>query len=286
MTKNVQKNTLKIQLSGKQMKTKIDYLKINEAINFYEKKGFSYIEVPWFVSKEANDITGRGYNNFKSQYGYHVASAEQSFLEMILNKELSPGKYVACSPCFREEVEDETHSKQFMKVELIDFLGYKKPLKCENKNERYEEILNSAKDFFKKYIDFYEEDTEEGVDIVSLEGVELGSYGIRSYKNFSWVFGTGVAEPRLSYSLRNNHGYHFRDIPRGNVGEVSKIKEEIFELEDSEEQGNKIMSLTELSDLLGAIDSYLENKFSGFSIEDLNKMKNATKRAFRTGTRK
>ena len=286
MTKNVKKYISKIQLLENQMKTKIDYSKINEAIDFYEDRGFSYIEVPWFVSKEANDITGREYNNFKSQYGYHVASAEQSFLEMILNKRLSPGKYVACSPCFREEVEDETHSKQFMKVELIDFLGYTKPEECEDKNERYKEVLNSAREFFGKYIDFYEEDVEGVRDIVSPEGVELGSYGIRSYKDFSWIFGTGVAEPRLSYSLRNNHGYHLEDIPKGEIGEVSKLKEEIYELEDSEKQENKIMSLTELSDLLGAIDSYLENKFPGFSVDDLNKMKDATKRAFKTGTRK
>jgi hypothetical protein len=32
-----------------------------------------------------------------------------------------------------------------------------------------------------------------------IKGYELGSYGIRKYKNlFQWVYGTGCAEPRLS----------------------------------------------------------------------------------------
>lgn len=28
--------------------------------------------------------------------------------------------------------------------------------------------------------------------------LELGSYGIGSYKDYKWVYGTGLAEPRLS----------------------------------------------------------------------------------------
>lgn len=30
----------------------IDYNKIAKAINFYQNKGFCYIDVPWLVSKE------------------------------------------------------------------------------------------------------------------------------------------------------------------------------------------------------------------------------------------
>jgi hypothetical protein len=44
------------------------------------------------------------------------------------------------------------------------------------------------------------------------------------------------------------------------------------------------MLLVELSDLIGAIESFSEK--NNISLDDLIKMKNATKRAFSDGTRK
>ena len=43
--------------------------------------------------------------------------------------------------------------------------------------------------------------------------------------------------------------YHIAKIPRGEFGEISKIEEELCELVDSIDQGNKIMALCELADL-------------------------------------
>lgn len=79
-------------------------------------------------------------------------------------------------------------------------------------------------------------------------------------------------------------GYHINEIPRGKFGEFSKIKEEFLEVEDALQQGNKIMMLVELSDLIGAIEGYCENH--NMTLDDLIKMKEATKRAFGDGTRK
>jgi hypothetical protein len=28
--------------------------------------------------------------------------------------------------------------------------------------------------------------------------IEIGSYGMREYENFKWIYGTGMAEPRFS----------------------------------------------------------------------------------------
>ena len=53
-------------------------------------------------------------------------------------------------------------------------------------------------------------------------------------------------------------GYHINKIPKGVLGERSKISEEYLEWKDSCEQGCNIMELVELSDLLGAIESYTE----------------------------
>lgn len=82
-------------------------------------------------------------------------------------------------------------------------------------------------------------------------------------------------------------GYHLKEIPKGVLGEASKIKEELLELEDALEQDAEIMVLIELSDLFGAIESFLERRYdSVFSMEDLKKMSDITKRAFQSGARK
>jgi hypothetical protein len=53
-------------------------------------------------------------------------------------------------------------------------------------------------------------------------------------------------------------GYHLRTIPKGVLGEISKIHEEYEEVLDAIEQGSVIMELVELSDLYGAFESYTE----------------------------
>jgi len=82
-------------------------------------------------------------------------------------------------------------------------------------------------------------------------------------------------------------GYHIREISKGVLGQSSKIREELEELEDGEDQGNKILMLCELSDLIGAIDAYRQYHFgNNISFDDLVKMSKATTRAFESGSRK
>lgn len=261
----------------------IDYKKISDALEFYQNKGFKLKEVPWIVSNKTYNITNPlDYDAFHTSLGEVVASGEQSFLELIRNGELKEGKYICSTPCFRDDPIDETHHKWFMKVELIDFLGKDLPSSKELKQKR-DFILNSSMEFFERYLKTSLEKTDQGIDIVSSkEKIELGSYGIRNYNNeFSWIYGTGVAEPRLSYCLRNEKGYHLTDIPRGKFGELSKIVEEVEEMMDASKQGNKIMLLTELSDMIGSIEAYLEKEYQGkITIKDLFSMKKATRRAF------
>lgn len=80
-------------------------------------------------------------------------------------------------------------------------------------------------------------------------------------------------------------GYHLKKIKKGQIGESSKILEEVLELQDSEEQNCKIMALVELSDLYGAIQLYLVKHYPSISMEDLEKMSSITQRAFKDGTR-
>lgn len=81
-------------------------------------------------------------------------------------------------------------------------------------------------------------------------------------------------------------GYHLRDIKKGEIGELSKLYEEVEEIKDADEQGIEIMVLVELSDLLGGIQLYLEKHHPSLTIEDLMKMSEVTQRAFKTGGRK
>lgn len=82
-------------------------------------------------------------------------------------------------------------------------------------------------------------------------------------------------------------GYHIKNIPKGRYGEVSKVAEELAELEDAISQGNKVMALVEMSDMICAIDGLLKNQVNGeVTLEDLVKMARATQSAFASGERK
>lgn len=74
-------------------------------------------------------------------------------------------------------------------------------------------------------------------------------------------------------------GYHKREIQKGVLGEFSKIKEEFEELNDAQEQGDKILQICELTDLVGAIEEYI--KKWNITIEDLVQFSNKTKSAFK-----
>lgn len=80
-------------------------------------------------------------------------------------------------------------------------------------------------------------------------------------------------------------GYHLKAITKGQLGLSSKIREELEELEDAEAQNCKIMALLELSDLIGAIEAYLQKQYPNLNLEDLIKMSKITQRAFQSGER-
>lgn len=79
-------------------------------------------------------------------------------------------------------------------------------------------------------------------------------------------------------------GYHLRPIIiQGVLGETSKIKEELDELEEALEQDNKILALVEIADLYGALEAVAEKL--GVTMDDVKKMSAATKRSFQSGER-
>lgn len=79
-------------------------------------------------------------------------------------------------------------------------------------------------------------------------------------------------------------GYHLRHIPKGILGQVSKIREELEELEDAAVQQNHLLQLVEASDLYGALERFAELK--GVTMRQLADMSAVTRRAFDLGARK
>ena len=83
----------------------------------------------------------------------------------------------------------------------------------------------------------------------------------------------------------SEYGYHITKINKGELGELSKVYEEVEEIKDADKQACVIMVLLELSDTLGAIGAYLEKHHPSITLSDLIVMKDITKRAFKNGRR-
>ena len=66
--------------------------------------------------------------------------------------------------------------------------------------------------------------------------------------------------------------YHKTEIEKGILGEFSKIKEEFEELKDAVEQEDKILQICELSDLIGAIESFCQNKFNYSTLQKIKQL--------------
>jgi len=79
-------------------------------------------------------------------------------------------------------------------------------------------------------------------------------------------------------------GYHIAEIPKGELGQTSKIQEELDELKDAIAQGSEIMMAIEMADLYGALEAFAEKQ--GYSMNDLRIFSFITKRAFINGKRK
>ena len=97
----------------------------------------------------------------------------------------------------------------------------------------------------------------------------------------------GVSRQETSQSASEvaSLGYHTRRIAKGKLGEISKIREELEELEDADLQGARVLVLCELADLVGAVSHYVEKHFPTVNLGDLIKMVQLTERAFKNGER-
>lgn len=180
----------------------IDYNLLATAKEFYNKRGFTYIEVPYMVEQKYSNITAPINKSFGIRVGKRlVGSAEQGFLQLAFHKEIAPYvRFQSITPCFRKDKVDESHSQWFMKLELFYYgLNPIDPifdLEME-KNYFIESALALFSSLTKNNVSTIS--TKDGTDI-ELEGTEIGSYGVRCHENVTWVYGTGIALPRFTYA--------------------------------------------------------------------------------------
>lgn len=185
--------------------TMIEWKLLGEAVSFYQKLGFEYIETPWVVDLSTALITCEPHQ--ANNYNYNdtntdpvqslVGSAEQGFLQLERDGKLDGVNYVSCGPCFRTEDEyDDLHRPYFMKVELfVRNLGGESQARATS-----HELMDRAW----KFMDMKPtaKKTDEGFDLM-LNGIEVGSYGARYDEEVGWwAYGTGLALPRYTYALK------------------------------------------------------------------------------------
>lgn len=172
----------------------IDYKLLNSSLEYYESKGYCRIEVPWLVTEAVDSITRpKEVEPFivQAKKKNLIASGEQGFLYLYLKEYLPKAKFQTITPCFRNDSFDFTHSKYFMKNEIIQT--------NDTSQERLEQTVQNALNFFQPFFceELSIETTPDGFDIM-LNEYELGSYGIRECEFLKWIYGTACAEPRTS----------------------------------------------------------------------------------------
>lgn len=172
---------------------------IAHAIKHYSGLKYVSIDVPLVVDLDVieytkpKDRSALLHPNGKA----FVGSAEQSFLQLIKNGMIFPNKVFAITPCHRDE-SPNTRPDEIYEIFLKGELFIQHP--C------YEMLMDDAYHFFKSYTKIEIIETDIGHDIIhSKSGIELGSYGKRTViingDKVTYSYGTGFAEPRLSYCL-------------------------------------------------------------------------------------
>lgn len=173
-----------------------------KAKRYYDDKGFNVHEVPWLIEEEYIRVTlPKGKNIFKVQPTdlCLLGSAEQSFIKFMCEMDIENYRIQAITPCFRDECfVSETTRLYFMKLELCH-------INPNNADESLQDIIDVSLGFYREVIELPVSlvKTSEGFDIY-YEDLELGSYGIRTYKDNTWVYGTGVAEPRCTIAQKRH----------------------------------------------------------------------------------
>lgn len=191
----------------------IDYKLLADAIQFYEKLGYIMVDVPWYIPKDEmlyapkvnSFVLSKG--QFKGNKMSLLGSAEQAFIMLMQEGKLMPyTKYMAVTPCFRDDKVDSLHKPYFTKLELFAYANpvYYNLSQIDYSNKFimdafsfFETIVSIEKLSIIKIADHIE--VEKHSMSIELNGIEIGSYANRDYNNYyNYGCGTGLALPRFT----------------------------------------------------------------------------------------
>lgn len=173
----------------------IDAPRLAKAQEHYVREGYVDTPTPWLVGEEAYMATvPPGHENllWRSLTGdYHVASAEQGFMQLMVNGVEIPMKAQSTSPCYRGEQEyDEYHLPYYYKLELYN---------ADNSDSSLANMIVCARGLFTS-LNIKTRVVQTGERAYDIETadthLELGSYGYRKFRDHEWLYGTGLALPR------------------------------------------------------------------------------------------
>lgn len=74
--------------------------------------------------------------------------------------------------------------------------------------------------------------------------------------------------------------YHDTDIPKGVLGQFSKIMEEVLEMKDAIDRNAKVMVIAEMVDIIGALELYVEANYPCLTLADLVTMSQLTRQSY------
>lgn len=148
--------------------------------------------VSWLVGDRAYRATLQaGATPYTTLGGYPVASGEQS-LPQLLDDGAELGAAQCITPRLRDEDRDGWREPQSLKIELIRV--------DDTSNAALKAMVAAAESFLSEFVAVARLPLPDGIrDLVTAAGaVESGSYGRRSPTGRTWLYGTGLAEPRLA----------------------------------------------------------------------------------------
>lgn len=182
--------------------------RLSRCLTYWQGLGCKYVALPWLAPSRYTDATKPPFVTTAdpaTPYGNLLASGEQAFLMLADRGALGDvGGFVGWTPCFREEAPfDDTHHFYFTKVEVF--------VRCAagEAPQVLESLVAQAQAWMQQELTLAgnsgaeistEQVTSDQIDLV-LNGLEVGSYGVRQFGGFTYVYGTGCAEPRFTAAL-------------------------------------------------------------------------------------
>lgn len=175
-----------------------------------QRQGMRFVDLPWSVPAcylQATRPPGAPDAALDTHYGQFVCSGEQSFMA-LWDQGLLPDAagYIGWTPCIRNEPLDDLHQYGFMKAEL-----FSPAISPEDGLAGVMAFTLEQRRLFRELAQ-----VDYGIDIlpalgleqvasdqwdILLGGIEIGSYGIRTFKEQLYVYGTALAEPRFSIAV-------------------------------------------------------------------------------------